>query len=235
MYSVFIDKILLPVTPEEITTKINGNNKTIQLINEGEINIPKSAKLTDIEFTALLPNVRGYPFARYQFTSFTTANYYLDLFERLKRDKLPFQFIISRNKMDGRRLYYTDIKVTLENYVIEESHDNGLDLSVKIKLKQYRDFGTKFVKLKENKKSGSSKKSRPSSTTKSEKPISIGSEVIVNGQLFGSSYGDAPGMTLSNYRGKISLVNESGSHAYHVTTPDGGWLGWVLKSSVKAV
>ena len=123
MYSVFIDKILLPVTPEEITTKINGNNKTMQLINEGEINIPKSAKLTDIEFTALLPNVRGYPFARYQFTSFTTANYYLDLFERLKRDKLPFQFIISRNKMDGRRLYYTDIKVTLEKTPPELSAD----------------------------------------------------------------------------------------------------------------
>ena len=234
MYSVFIDKILLPVTPEEITTKINGNNKTMQLINEGEINIPKSAKLTDIEFTALLPNIK-YPFARYQNTNFTNANYFLDLLERLKRDKKPFQFIVCRNRPSGKRLYNTNIKVTLESYTIDESHKIGIDMSVKIKLKQYRDFGTKFVKLKENKKSGSSKKSRPSSTTKSEKPISIGSEVIVNGQLFGSSYGDAPGMTLSNYRGKISLVNESGSHAYHVTTPDGGWLGWVLKSSVKAV
>ena len=231
MYSVFMDKILLPITPEEITTKINGNNKTMQLINEGEINIPKSAKLTDIEFTALLPNIK-YPFARYQNTNFTNANYFLDLLERLKRDKKPFQFIVCRNRPSGKRLYNTNIKVTLESYTIDENHKIGIDMSVKIKLKQYRDFGTKIVKITNG---GSTKNSRPDSTVRSDKPVGIGSEVIVNGQLFGSSYGDAPGMTLSNYRGKINFINLKGSHPYHVTTPDGGWLGWVLKSSVKAV
>ena len=227
-----MDKILLPITPEEITTKINGNNKTMQLINEGEINIPKSAKLTDIEFTALLPNIK-YPFARYQNTNFTNANYFLDLLERLKRDKKPFQFIVCRNRPSGKRLYNTNIKVTLESYTIDESHKIGIDMSVKIKLKQYRDFGTKIVKITNG--GSSTKNSRPDSTVRSDKPVGIGSEVIVNGQLFGSSYGDAPGMTLSNYRGKINFINLKGSHPYHVTTPDGGWLGWVLKSSVKAV
>ena len=36
---MYFDKCLFPVTPEKISIKINGNNKTVNLINEGEINI----------------------------------------------------------------------------------------------------------------------------------------------------------------------------------------------------
>ena len=49
---MYFDKCLFPVTPEKISIKINGNNKTVNLINEGEINILKKAGLTDIEFEA---------------------------------------------------------------------------------------------------------------------------------------------------------------------------------------
>ena len=34
-----------PVTPEKISIKINGNNKTVNLINEGEINILKKSRV----------------------------------------------------------------------------------------------------------------------------------------------------------------------------------------------
>ena len=37
-YDMYFDKCLFPVTPEKISIKINGNNKTVNLINEGEIN-----------------------------------------------------------------------------------------------------------------------------------------------------------------------------------------------------
>ena len=40
-YDMYFDKCLFPVTPEKISIKINGNNKTVNLINEGEINILK--------------------------------------------------------------------------------------------------------------------------------------------------------------------------------------------------
>ena len=61
----YLKKCLLPVTPEKVTTTINGNNKTVTLISEGEVNILKKAKLTDIEFTCLIPNVK-YPFGIYK-------------------------------------------------------------------------------------------------------------------------------------------------------------------------
>ena len=39
------------------------------------------------------------------------------------------------------------MKVTLESYEIKEEVKAGFDLTVKIKLKQYREYGTKTVKI----------------------------------------------------------------------------------------
>lgn len=38
-YEFYLDKCLLPVTPSKLELKINNANKTVTLINEGEINI----------------------------------------------------------------------------------------------------------------------------------------------------------------------------------------------------
>ena len=46
MYYVYLDKILLPITPSKLTLKIKNQNKTVVEINEGEINMLKKAGLT---------------------------------------------------------------------------------------------------------------------------------------------------------------------------------------------
>ena len=38
MYYFYLDKLLLPVAPEKLELKIKNQNKTMKLINEGEIN-----------------------------------------------------------------------------------------------------------------------------------------------------------------------------------------------------
>ena len=57
MYFFYLDKCLLPVTPSKLTTKINSANKTITLINEGQVNLLKTAELTDIDFECEIPQV----------------------------------------------------------------------------------------------------------------------------------------------------------------------------------
>lgn len=44
-YDFYLDKCLLPVTPPKLTIKINNTNKTITMIDDGEINILKKAGL----------------------------------------------------------------------------------------------------------------------------------------------------------------------------------------------
>lgn len=144
-YSFYLDKLLLPIAPSKLQMKINGRNKTLTLINEGEINILKKAGLTDIDFDALIPQVK-YPFASYK-DGFKGAAYFLDEFERMKTSQDPFQYIVVRTSPDGKMLFNTNIKVSLEDYKITEDAKNGFDLSVSINLKQYKDYGTKTCKV----------------------------------------------------------------------------------------
>ena len=144
-YDVYLDKCLLPVTPEKIETKINNKNKTVTLINEGEINILKNAGLTEVELTCLIPQVRQ-PYAVYK-SGFRGAKYFLDYFEELKTEKEPFQFIVCRRLPSGKKLFNTNLTVSMEDYKITEDVKEGFDLSVKVSLKQYRDYGTKTVNI----------------------------------------------------------------------------------------
>ena len=56
MYEFYMDGVRLPVTPSALTIKISNQNKTINLINEGQVNVLKTPGLSKISFSALLPN-----------------------------------------------------------------------------------------------------------------------------------------------------------------------------------
>lgn len=147
MYSFYMDEVLLPVPPSKLTMKINNKNKTYDLINLGEINILKLPGLTDIDFDILLPAIK-YPFVREE--GFKEPHFYLDKFEQLKVNKKPFRFIISRFSPAGKFLFDTNMLVSLENYTIKEDHNNLNDILVSIKLRQYKEYSTKILKVIED-------------------------------------------------------------------------------------
>lgn len=146
MYSLFLDGVQFPVTPEKVTMSISNMNDTITLMNDGEVNLLKRAGLTELSFDVLLPNVR-YPFAVYP-NGYQPASYYLDKLESLKISQKPFIFILSRSKPNGTLLFDTNLRVSLEEYEIEEDAENGFDLMVSISLKQFRDYGNKKLTIK---------------------------------------------------------------------------------------
>ena len=142
MYHFYMDGVLLPVTPSKVSIKVNNNNKTLTLINEGEINILKDAGLTDIEFDALIPN-HQHPFSIYE-GGFQGSAYFTNKLEQLKVDKEPFQFIITRQLPNGQMLFDNNITVSLESYTLkEDAKSYGFDVLVSIKLKQYKEFKVK--------------------------------------------------------------------------------------------
>ena len=153
MYQFFIDGVMLPIAPASMDTNINNKNTTITLLNGEEINIVKSAGLSDVSFTALLPN-KNYPFSVYQNGSFQSAQYYLDLLERLKLSQKPFLFFAIRTDDSGNVVYTGSTSenkepyYTLEDYSIKEDAEQyGIDCSVEISLKQYRSYATATGKI----------------------------------------------------------------------------------------
>ena len=142
-YKMYLGGVLMPITPSKVTVKINNQNKTMTLINGEEINILKAAGLSDVSFELLLPQV-SYPFTN---GGAQSASYYLSLFERLKTSKQPFQFILNRSMPTGRRLFYTNLTVGMEDYQITDDAEEGFDITVTVSLKQYRHYGTKTVTI----------------------------------------------------------------------------------------
>lgn len=172
-YIVYLDSVALPVTPSKIQMKIKNQNKTITLINDCEVNILKDAGLTEVSFTAMIPHVK-YPFAFYP-DGFKDASFYLDKLESLKLNKKPFQFICSRTSPSGGLLFDTNIKVSLEDYKIEEDASNGQALNLTITLKQYKDYGTKVVNIvqKANTAVASVANTRPAKNAPSAKTYTV--------------------------------------------------------------
>lgn len=146
MYKFYIDKVELPVTPSKLDMKINNKNKTMTLLNDGEINILKTPGLTEVSFDFMIPQVK-YPFSN---VDLKDADYYLEKLEKLKANKKPFRFIVVRLTQGNRSLFDTNMNVSLEDYTIKEDAKEGIDLTISIKLKQYRDYGTKIVSLPVN-------------------------------------------------------------------------------------
>ena len=137
----------MPQTPAKLSVKISGKNTTVTLLNEGEINFLKYPGLTEITLPLVFPML----------SASKRPDYYLTLLERAKTQRTTTQFIMTRTTPAGQLLFDTNIKVSVEDYTIEESATNGLDVSVEVKLKQYRDYSTKTVAIKTTVKHNDSK------------------------------------------------------------------------------
>ena len=148
-YELYMGNILCPVTPSKIQMKIKNQNKTMNLANGEEVNILKSAGLTEISYDLLLPNVK-YNFAVYK-SGFVGAEYFLNEFEKMKVEKKVFVFKVLRTLPSGKALFNTgdndNMMVSLEDYTIKEDAKQGFDIVVSIKLKQFKHYGTKIVKV----------------------------------------------------------------------------------------
>ena len=166
-YTCYLGGMEVP-TPAKLTVKIKGNNKTLVLLNEGEINFLRSPGLTELTVPLLLPMLGGSrpPLA------------YLDMLEGLKTGKGTTQFILVRSSPDGRWLFDTNLTVSVEDYNIVEDAKKGLDVSVDVNLKQWRDYGTKTVTVEPPAESGQAaivrvEKERDASTAPSARTYTV--------------------------------------------------------------
>jgi hypothetical protein len=136
------EALTFPITPSELSIQVGSNNKVVTLISEGEVNILKSPSLTEVEFDARFP-MRQYPYAR-EFANFES---YWDKFKDLKENKKSFRFIVARTTPNGSHTWDTNLLMALEDIALKESADDGDDVIVSFKLKQYKEYGVKTVPI----------------------------------------------------------------------------------------
>lgn len=135
------DVLTFPITPAALSIKVGSKNKVVTLIDEGDINILKSPSLIEVEFEARFP-MRKYPYSR-EVSGFEN---YFNKFKELKEDKKSFRFIVARTTPNGKRTWDTNLLMALEDFELREDADEGDDVLVSFKLKQYKEYGVKTLK-----------------------------------------------------------------------------------------
>lgn len=217
--------VQIPVNPQTFNVKASGNNSTTEIITLGEVVTPKKRKLAEISWECFFPYESWYPAIRTS-GGFKSSDFYLDFIEGIRDDCKPCHLTVTGIGFDE--------DVVIESFDYYHQAGDHEDTYYSISFKQYRSHG---VSILSRPAAGAKPVSVGAVNTNAKvnpkpKEITVGCDVILNGRVHYDSYGSKPGKTFTNYRGKVNLVNKKGSHPYHVTTPSGGWLGWVTKESV---
>lgn len=149
MEYVFIGAVLLPITPEKIEGGKPGKNQTVDLINDGEINIIRKRGLQTFTFDVILPSGQLYPFQNYRLNG-REATAFRTYFDELQTRKLPFPFIHASYRGKGLGgaidIEYTNVLCTIEEQSIVQDASNGQDHIISLSLKEYREYGNENVK-----------------------------------------------------------------------------------------
>lgn len=159
MYYMYLGSTQIPIPPPTLTTKIGSRNKTYELLETGEVNVIRAPKLTEVSFRFMLPNT-DYPFSQQRSgglggsllstlmgSSNGLAPDLIAALKELKESGEPTRFIVVRMKQNGGFINMMNLKVTLEDYSIEEDADEGYDMYANVTLKRYVDFGTKRLQV----------------------------------------------------------------------------------------
>lgn len=217
--------VQLPVNPEKVEVKFSGNNTTSEIIKLGEINILRDRKLQEISFESFFPDGEWFPGIR-TLGKFKKPEFYKKFLRTIMDNKKPCRLVITGININ--------VKCSVELFEYYHQAGDHEDAYYSLKFKEYRDYKITTIGDDPSTLQSASTANKASSSVKPVSPanITVGCDVILNGRVHYDSYGAKPGKTFKNYKGKVNLVNKKGSHPYHITTPSGGWLGWVTEESV---
>jgi hypothetical protein len=224
-FKIGSDVLTFPITPDELTIKVGSKNKTITLINEGDINILKSPSLIEVEFDARFP-MRKYPFSR----EVLTFKEYFEAFEELKEQRQHFRFIVARATPSGKRTWDTNLLVALEQFEVKESADEGDDVIITFKLKQYKEYGV--VKLKSTASSSSSSSGSSQTNTAKTYTVKTGDCLWNIAKRF---YGDGSKWTIIYNANKTIIENTAKKYRNGKGSSNGHWIYPGTKLTIPAL
>lgn len=133
MYSMYLGGIEFPILPETFEVTRNGKEKTVTLINDGEISILKPEGLQELSFEVLLPAISE---------NGNNADYYIKAFKAMIGN--PVQFILIRG-LNGGILSSTNLSVSIESLKLKDDVKYGYDILATFKLKEWKAYGAKVV------------------------------------------------------------------------------------------
>ncbi len=228
--------VRLPVNPETYKISRDNDNKEYNVLGVGPIMIPRTPKLRTVTWSGLFP---GRPDLGAVVTAgqFQPPKFYIDFLQSAMEEKARLRFVANRYLEDGSPIFDTNMEVLATSFHTEERGGETGDFYYELGLTEYRDYSAKTVKLQQE-------EGQPAQAFAEEARdipagrLTVGMDVIVNGNYYYSSHGAEPHGTFSGFRGKISRIvanDPQRPYPYHITTSGGGARGWVKEEQIQAV
>ncbi|NFA98030.1 LysM peptidoglycan-binding domain-containing protein [Clostridium botulinum] len=185
MYKMYLginngeEGFIFPVLPEKIEFDEDGNNKTYDIINLGEINTINKPKLTEISFESFFPKHKG-PYVSSE--QLFEPSFYIAKIREWRDKKQKIRFIFTGSPLEINDLF------TIENFKPSEEGGEVGDVHYSIELKRYKNYAAKKVVIVTPKTSAAnqsvkkvianSKAARPSNTNKPKTHTVSGNDTL---------------------------------------------------------
>ena len=136
-YAVYLDSMLMPLTPERIVVRYRGRNGHVPLMDGGELTALRHGAGAEVSFRLVFPRVR-YPFSQYE-RGFLEPEVFVNRLLAIRNERRAFRFVCSRLSKDGRLLADTNLRVSLEDLDVSECAEEGDDLVAEVRLREFRE------------------------------------------------------------------------------------------------
>lgn len=240
-YGIFLSKndttFRIPVNPEEWTMDRGGDNNETEVLNIGQIVMPRTPELATIEWESWFPSESTEP---YVLTSggFRDAKFYIDTINRWWNEKEPIRFIVNRELEDGTPLFNTNMQVVIESFEVEEVGGETGDFYYSIELKEFRSYEPATVTIIDT-PSDVVQKNQADAVVEPRRQISndqlcVGDLVIVNGRYWYDSYGSNPYGNANNLSTTIFKIVQS-PKAGQKFPINVARIGWVSRDQIQKV
>ena len=219
------DTIEFPVNPKEYSISYPSDNKTYNVLDIGEIVVPRLPSLMEVSWESYFPGDSDDPLIYGH--DWTDPEDYVEAIIDARDNQEICDLVISRYDARGSKMFDTNISAVIDSFETTEKGGEAGDVYYKIKFKEYRDFAPLKASLPQNNAQGTDTikiddEQRPLSATP---VLRVGATVIANGTYFSSSYGDKPTGTANNLSTTVSRIIPDASRPYPILI--GGSRGWI--------
>lgn len=128
--------IRLPVNPTEVTITMSGESTSYNLINKGEVIIPRNTKLRTVEFSSFFP--RNSYMSGTVGDSWYKPEGYVRFFTSLLDEKVVFRLVINRWDVDTE-MFDTSFDAIITGFTITDKGGEPGDIYYTLTISEYRD------------------------------------------------------------------------------------------------
>lgn len=228
--------IRLPVNPEKLPVTKESDNGDYNVLGIGPVMVPRIPNLKKITISSFFP---GRVFSGVLTSgSFELPEFYIDFFQSAMDDKAPVLYTPVRYYEDGTPFFTRDtgMRMLVTEFSYEERGGETGDFYYTLGLAEYRDYSPQTVQIAIETGADAGVSVTEPVREVPNGQMTVGSVCIANGRWYYTSYGDEPHGNGNGRRVVISrIVDASRKCPIHVTTENGGWLGWMEKDSLQVV